>query len=58
MIKTTYSPFFPKYSPWKNVCRRTPMFPLEVFRTKRSQERLKKYLLNVYLISLITIINI
>jgi len=27
-------------SPWKNVWRRTPMFPLEVFRTKRSQERL------------------
>jgi hypothetical protein len=44
--------------PWKNLCTHTPMFPLEVFGTKRSQEGLKKYLQNVCLNSWITNINI
>jgi len=29
---------------WKKGFRHTPMFLLEVFETKRTQERLKKYL--------------
>jgi hypothetical protein len=28
--------------PWKTIQRHTPMFPLEVFAAKRSQESLKK----------------
>jgi hypothetical protein len=44
--------------PWENGWRHTPMFLLEVFGTKRTQERLKKYLQIVCLNSWIVIINI